>query len=133
MPVPPDGLHQVFLRINDLWQSLGIGQTALSEAGYRRGHADGFMRPLVVVDHSPAVEFVLDLLKVKEVTPVQHICLERAMETFVLAIGLWMSRTTVTDANAQLNQPDGELGNAVFVLRLYRERRMASPDRKQEA
>lgn len=38
------------------------------------------------------------------------------METFFLAIGLRMGRTAVTDANAELNQPDGELGSAVRVL-----------------
>jgi hypothetical protein len=72
-------------------------------------HANAFMRALVVVDGTPAVERPLGLLQILEAAPVEHFGFQRTMKALALAVGLGMVRSTMADAGAQSQQPDGQM------------------------
>jgi hypothetical protein len=62
---------------------------------------------------APCIEGGLRLLERAEVTPVEHFALERAMEAFVLALGLGMIGTAVDHGHVEVEQPDGQRGMAL--------------------
>src|SRR6476620_9401854 len=78
------------------------------------GHADPLMRTLLVVDGTPAVKRFLRLLQVFKAASIEHLGFQCAMESLELAIGLRMMRPAVAHPYAQAQQPDAQLGQAVF-------------------
>ena len=66
LPVPANGLHQIAVVVDDLWQLLGIGQPARPIPGNRRGHTNTLMRTLMVVDRAPPVKLALARSSLRE-------------------------------------------------------------------
>ena len=59
---------------------------------------------------APMIKRVLSVCKIVEAAPGENFCFKGAVEALIFAIGLWMRRRTVADADAQTRQPDRELG-----------------------
>src|ERR1700679_3362815 len=69
-------------------------------------HAQGLVRSVGVVDASPGVEGRLGVSQVPQIAALQHLQLQGAMETLVLALGLRMVGPAVDDADVEVHQPD---------------------------
>src|SRR5229473_2690017 len=71
----------------------------------RHGHAQGLMRPHVIVTIAPLIKTNLQAFKVAEDPLGQYLHFQTAMKAFVFALGLRMIRPTVTNANPQVQKP----------------------------
>jgi hypothetical protein len=101
--------HDLVIRaIFDRRQDLGEGPRARAIAGDGRLHLQRLMGALVVIDLAPAVESRLGMGQILEAPAVKHFSLERAVETFFLAIGLRVIGTAMAEADPQADQPQPE-------------------------
>src|SRR6202162_6063323 len=89
-------------------QSLRKGAKAWPVTLAGRCQIDRLMGPLIIVDVPPPVEGALTLGQVREVTSVQDLGLERAMEAFVLALRLGVIGPPMRHPHAQTQQPHRE-------------------------
>src|SRR5439155_11281685 len=72
----------------------------------RHGHPQSFMRSLVIVTMTPPIKTALHACKVAKASVCQQLDFQSPMEALVLALGLGMVRPTVTDSDAQPQQPN---------------------------
>src|SRR5678815_1088682 len=72
------------------------------------------MRSFRIIDVSPFVEVVLIAGQVISLEIAQHFRLQRAMKSLILALSLGMTGPGMRNSNAELHQPDRELG--VFTI-----------------
>src|ERR1700721_915152 len=92
--------HRVGSSVFDGRQSLRERTRAWPVPHARRRQIECLMRALVIVHMPPAVEGPLALGQIPEVTPAQHLGLERAMEALVLALRLRMIRPPMLHPHA---------------------------------
>ena len=96
--------------IVDLGQDLGKRADAdLITTGWH-AHPQSLVGSLVIINLTPLVKAGLHAGVVPVTAALQHFHLQSAMEAFFLALRLRMIRATMTDANAQTQQPDGQRG-----------------------
>src|SRR2546425_6108584 len=72
----------------------------------RHRHPQGFMRPHVIVAVAPLIKTNLHAIRVGKDSLGQDFNFQAAMKAFVFALSLRMIRSTVTDGNAQAQQPN---------------------------
>src|SRR6185503_4202700 len=90
-------------------------------AARRHAHAQRFMRPLVIVAMAPMIKAPLDAWKVAKGALRQQLKFKRAMKALILALGLGMIRSRVSDRDPQPQQPNRQW--RVLVLAIISPRR----------
>jgi hypothetical protein len=90
------------------------------------------MRPLVIIDMPPAVERGLTRRQVTKAPAAQHFGLQGAVEPFVLALGLWMQRPDVDNADPKPQQPRRE-NSMRLIPRIAPRRAIIHQHRKRQA
>ena len=70
----------------------------------------------MVIDQAPLIKSALGIIEVMEMAARQNIVLQCSVESLFFPIGLRMSRPAMTNRNAQLDEPDRQCRNAVFML-----------------
>src|SRR5207247_4077260 len=91
-----------------------LARTGLIALG-RHSHGQGFVGPLLIVHIAPAIEAVLGLREILELSAAQHLGLERAMESFLLALGLGMALASMGHPDLQADEPDFEVGVSLLA------------------
>src|ERR1700730_2693552 len=89
-------------------QGFWIGPLAWLIAADRRLEVAGLVWTFEVVDRAPAVEGSLGMAGVGVPGAVEQLGLERAVEALLLALGLRVVGSPVTDADTQLQQPEAK-------------------------
>src|SRR3569832_1232056 len=84
-----------------LWHGEGAGPETIGG----NTHVEPLMRALVIVDHAPVIEGALYFREGPEAVHGKHLRVHGAVEAFVLAASLKMTRSGMDDANAELEQP----------------------------
>ena len=87
------------------WQLFRKGPRADLISTHRYGHRQRFMRSDVIVAVTPFIEPTLHPLKVAKTPAGQYFYFQAAVKAFIFALGLRMIRSTVTDSNAEPQQP----------------------------
>jgi len=105
-----DEADDVVGTVLDRREDLGPGARAGRVAGGGRGHVEGVVWTLLVVDRPPLIEDLLAVGQITQIVAAQDLGLERAMKALFLALGLGMIGSAVEDADAQPDQPDGQRG-----------------------
>src|SRR5262245_5116618 len=113
--VATDFAHVVVGYVFDRRQHLREGPWARLISFCRRRHAEGLVRPLMVIARPPFVEGALIVGEIPKAFIVDHFPLQGAVEALILALRLRMKRAAVQDLDAQPHQPDAEGGIGVVV------------------
>ncbi len=92
--------------VDGLGQLFGEWAWRWSITARRYGHADALMRSLIIIGLAPLVEGSLSLTHAVQESAVKDLCLEAAMEAFVLAPALRVIGTGVDGVDPKLEQPD---------------------------
>src|SRR5213080_462537 len=82
----------------------------------RHGHAQSFMRSLVIVTMTPLIKTALHAGKVAKAAVGQQLDFQSPMKALVLALSLRMIRPTVTDGNSQPQQPNRQRRMLVLTI-----------------
>src|SRR5438874_4598834 len=104
-----------------------VGQDFRKRAGAdlittgRHRHPQSLVGALVIIDLAPQGKAGLHRGVIPVTAALQHFQLQGAMEALFLALSLRMIRATMTDANAQAQQPDGQRG--IGMVRVISPRR----------
>src|SRR5256885_7843177 len=127
-PVVEGNLAVVSNRAHDgLGTIVDVGQDFRKRAGAdlittgRHRHPQSLVGALVIIDLAPQVKAGLHRGVIPVTAALQHFQLQGAMEALFLALSLRMIRATMTDANAQAQQPDGQRG--IGMVRVISPRR----------
>src|SRR6266849_6032522 len=99
---PTDDLMR---RVDDLWQSSAVADSADAIALGRRDVVESFVRPLVIVDVAEAIEGRLTVCEIAKALALEELDIERSMKTLILAERLRMKGPTVHHTNAESCQP----------------------------
>ncbi|MDB5741843.1 MAG: hypothetical protein JWR68_158 [Polaromonas sp.] len=113
LPVVLDDSHRVCSGVVDGGQRWPIADGAGTVTAGRRAQAQRIVRALVVVHAAPARKGALRLGQAGKAAPGQHLGFQRAMKPLDLAVGLRVVRRAVADPDAQADQPDTELAQAM--------------------
>ena len=103
-----DAAHDLALGIFNAGQALRHGARTRPIAACRHVLVQCLVRPLKIVDFTPAIEGVLHLGEITKAPEREHLILQRAMEALVLAAALRMIGAAVPDFAAELEQPNGK-------------------------
>ena len=82
----------------------------------RHGHAQSFMRSLVIITMTPLIKTALHAFKVAKAAVCQQLDFQSPMKALVLALGLRMIRPTVSDGNSQPQQPNRQRRMLVLTI-----------------
>src|SRR5207244_10826959 len=82
----------------------------------RHGHAQSFMRSLVIVTMTPLIKTALHAFKVAKAAVGQQLDLQSPMKALVLALGLRMIRPAVSDGNSELQEPNRQRRVLVLLI-----------------
>src|SRR5436305_265750 len=82
----------------------------------RHGHAQSFMRSLVIITMTPLIKTALHAFKVAKAAVCQQLDFQSPMKALVLALGLGMVRPTVADGNSQPQQPNRQWRMLVVTI-----------------
>ena len=115
--IPFDPYDLVIGTILDCRKDLRKGAWARTIAGNRCLQLQGLMGTLMVIDLTPALKGRLSMSQMLEALAIEDFGLERTMETFLLAIGLRVIGPAMTEADAQANQPQPQLGHLPGLAR----------------
>ena len=107
-PVPVDRAHFVFTAVLGQAQLLRERYLAGPIARDRCSSMQCLVRALMVVDRTPAIQRRLYPLQALKAPSLEHLDLQCSMEALVIAIGLRVVGSAVTDVNAQLYQPHAQ-------------------------
>src|SRR5262245_56166319 len=105
-----DGADNLAVVVFDRRQAVGHGARARPIAACRDLLAESLVRPVVVVDHAPAMERAPHIDEIAEPLQGQHLGLQGAMEALVLAAALWMIGPAMQHSDAELEQPHTKAG-----------------------
>ncbi|MNE85554.1 hypothetical protein D3C80_1825690 [compost metagenome] len=95
------GLNQnVIWSVLELIQLLWKYTTTNAVTLNRRLETQGFMGTQLVVDFPPLIKGLLCIGQRHEAFAVEHFCFQRAVEPFVLAVGLRVTRTAPAQLDA---------------------------------
>ncbi len=103
-----DAAHVVVRAVVEGRQGCGEGAVTGGVFGDGGVQVEGMMGTFQVVEVTPGVEGKLAVVQVGEGAALQQFALERAVEAFEFAECLGMVGSAVPDADAQLQEPDGE-------------------------
>jgi hypothetical protein len=85
-----------------------------------RGQVQPIVRTVQIVAVAEAIEFVLAVLQGGEIEVAQDLELKRAMEAFVLALGLQTIGAAMTDPEAESDQPQAQAGEGQIAVAPWR-------------
>jgi len=102
--------HRIGRSVLPITQHLGEGSLADAVAARRNSHAQGLMRPFVIVDLTPRIKPPLAGFHIRPRLTLDHLDIECPMEPLVLTLGLGMERSAMADFDPQLEQPDRQSG-----------------------
>ena len=88
------------------WKDLGKQSLAHLVLGGRSSKVKGVMGPLQVVDVPPQVEGSLAVRQISEAAPLQHFNGHGSVEALIFSLCLRVIRASMTDSDAQPQQPD---------------------------
>ena len=88
------------------WKDLGKQSLAHLVLGGRSSKVKGVMGPLQVVDVPPQVEGSLAVRQISEAAPLQHFNAHGSVEALIFSLCLRVIRASMTDSDAQPQQPD---------------------------
>ncbi len=71
-------------------------------------HLQGFVRTPMIVTVTPFIKPQLHTFEVREDPVGQYFYFQAAMKAFIFSLSLRMIRATVTDSDAELQQPDSQ-------------------------
>ena len=97
-----DAANDFTVVVFDLRRVVGHGAVARPIAAGRHLLIESLVRPVEIVDRSPAIKGALDLGKIAEALECEHFGLERAMEALALAAALRVIRPAVQNGDAEL-------------------------------
>src|SRR5215475_5424122 len=82
----------------------------------RHLHRQSFMRTLGIVTVTPFIKPTLHPRKVTEGPTRQHFGFQASVKAFVIAMGLWMIRATVTNSDPQAHEPNRQRGVLMLTV-----------------